>query len=186
MSSNKPMTRRQMKMGLYKLALARSDFFASRKACEHMVKHVNGFDHPLYYHLYASSVVSYAKPFVNSALGVLPSRWSKFEHSWMRDVHNDVIRARHEVIAHNDQSARKLSIVPPGAAPDDVIPVSRIGIALKLETYYISGGLFSSLGQVCDYQIKRLNEAIDDALDALYEGQELPSESFVLTMDDEL
>ncbi|SQG09465.1 Uncharacterised protein [Stenotrophomonas maltophilia] len=64
--------------------------------------------------------------------------------------------------------------------------MSRIGIALKLETYYISGGLFSSLGQVCDYQIKRLNEAIDDALDSLYAGQELPPESFVLTLDDDL
>ncbi|MEN4952817.1 hypothetical protein [Stenotrophomonas sp. TWI819] len=186
MGSNKQFTRRQMKMGLYKLTLARSDFFASRKACAYMVKHVTGFDHPLYYHLYASSVVSYAKPFVNSAIGVLPSRWAKFEHRWMTDVHNDVIRARHEVIAHNDQNARKLTIVPPGATPDDIVPVSRIGIALKLETYYISGGLFSSLGQVCDHQIDRLNEAIDDALDALYEGQELPSAPFELTLDDEL
>lgn len=186
MGSNKPLTRRQMKMGLYKLTLARSDFFASRKACEYMVKHVTGFDHPLYYHLYASSVVSYAKPFVNSAIGVLPSRWSKFEHGWMTDVHNDVIRARHEVIAHNDQNARRLTIVPPGAAPDDIVPMSRIGIALKLDTYYISGGLFSSLGQVCQYQIDRLNGAIDDALDGLYEGRELPAESFELTLDDEL
>ncbi|MCW0423511.1 MULTISPECIES: hypothetical protein [Xanthomonas] len=186
MNSKTQMTRRQMKLSLYKLALARSDFFASRKACEYMVKHVDGFGHPLYYHLYASSVVSYAKPFVDSALGVLPSRWGKFEHAWMRDVHNDVIRARHEVIAHNDQTARKLSIVPPGAAPDDIVPMSRIGIALKLDTYYISGGFFSSLGQVCEYQIKRLNKAIDDALDILYEGRELPSESFVLTLDDEL
>ncbi|WP_242875906.1 hypothetical protein, partial [Stenotrophomonas maltophilia] len=102
------------------------------------------------------------------------------------DVHNDVIRARHEVIAHNDQNARKLTIVPPGAAPDDIVPMSRIGIALKLDTYYISGGLFSSLGQVCQYQIDRLNKAIDDALDELYEGRELPSESFELTLDDEL
>lgn len=37
MGSNKQLTRRQMKMGLYKLTLARSDFFASRKACAYMV-----------------------------------------------------------------------------------------------------------------------------------------------------
>lgn len=51
MGSRTPMTRRQAKIALYKLALARSDFFASRKACEYMTKHVTGFDHPLYFHL---------------------------------------------------------------------------------------------------------------------------------------
>lgn len=186
MGSKKPMTRRQAKIALYKLALARSDFFASRKAYEYMTKHVTGFDHPLYFHLYASSVIAYAKPFVDCALGVLPSQWSKFDVEWMREVHSDVIRARHEVIAHNDAKARKMWIIPPGAAPDDIIPASASGIVLKLETYYISGGLFDSLGQVCNYQIGRINKAIDEHLAALYDGQGLPAEAFLLTLDDAL
>lgn len=177
------MSRQQVKVALYKLALARSDFFASRKACECMVKHVTGFDQPPYSHLYASAVISYAKPFVNSDLGVLASHWAKFDLAWMREVHTDVIRARHEVIPHIDKNVRKMWIVPPGATPDGVIPISRIEIALKLDSYYISDALFSSLAQVCAHQIGRMNVAIDEQLTAIYDYQPLPRESFMLTLD---
>ncbi|MCU1089839.1 hypothetical protein JAK45_19460 [Stenotrophomonas maltophilia] len=104
----------------------------------------------------------------------------------MQEVHSDVIRARHEVIAHYDAKARKMWIVPPGAASDDVVPASAAGIVLKFETYHISGGSFDSLGQVCNYQIGRINKAIDEQLAVLYDDQDLPGEAFLLTLDDAL
>ncbi len=42
-----------MDTGLYKLTLARFDFFPSEKACAYMVKQVSAFDYLLHHHLYA-------------------------------------------------------------------------------------------------------------------------------------
>lgn len=179
------MTRKDRKRAFYKAALARSDFLASLKACEVMIEHVKGYDHPLYYHLYTSAVIGYARPFVNSDLGVLPSQWSKFKQPWMRDIHKQVIKARHEVIAHNDAQARRMWIVPPGVAPADQLPASSNGIVLKIEAYYINGG-FSSLARLCDFQIHRLNAEIDQQLQQLYEVASLPAEEFVLSLDESL
>lgn len=182
----KPMTRRQHKVSLYKLALARSDFLASRNACEAMDEHVRGFSNPLYYHLFTSAVIAYAKPFVNCELGVLPSQWAKFDEPWMREIHRDALKARHEVIVHNDAKARKMWIVPPGVAPAGVTAVPSTGIVLKIETYYISGGFFKSLAQLCDFQIHRMNKAVDDQLHHLYDGESLPATEFQLILDDSL
>ncbi len=186
MSAQRPMSRRQQKLRLYKLALARSDFAVCRKACGVLLENVQGFDHPLYFHLYSSAVIAYAKPFVQSKSGPLPSQWKKFEHSWMLGIHDDAIRARHEVIAHNDDQVRKIWIVPPGAASPEIIEGPISGLSFKIETYYVPGGFFSALFQLCDYQIYRLNSAIEEDLESLYGGREIPAEEFLLTFDDEL
>lgn len=94
-----------------------------------MVKHVTGFDHPPYLHPYASAVISPPSP-SSTPLDVTPSHWAKSDVPWMCEVHRDVIRARHKVISHNDEKLRKMWMVPPSATPNDVIPISRIEIAL--------------------------------------------------------
>ncbi len=150
-----------------------------------MGKHVKGFGHPLYFHLYSSAVVAYAKPFVQSKSGPLPSQWKKFEHSWMLKIHDDAIRARHEVVAHNDDQVRKIWIVPPGAASPEIVEGPISGLSFKIETYYVPGGFFSALAQVCDYQIYRLNAAIDEDVAGLYADRDIPAQEFLLTIDDE-
>ncbi|KLD78633.1 hypothetical protein ACFOPN_07250 [Xanthomonas hyacinthi] len=151
-----------------------------------MTEYVQGPDHPLYFHLFSSSVVAYAKPFVdNKSFGSLPKEWRKFEHPWMSQVHNDAIKARHEVIAHNDDKVRKMWVLPPGAMPPGALAAAANGLSLKIEGYYVGGGFFISLAHLCDYQIYRLNHAVDEELCALYEGQPIPSEEFLLTLDDE-
>lgn len=151
-----------------------------------LLQHVQGFGHPLYFHLYSSAVVAYAKSFVQSDLGPLPKQWRKFEHPWMLDIHQKAIGARHEVIAHNDGQVRKVWIVPPGAASPEIIPAPASGLSFKIETYFVPGGFFSALAQVCDYQIYRLNAAIDVDLEALYSGREIPAKEFLLTFDDDM
>ncbi|MCU1089834.1 hypothetical protein JAK45_19435 [Stenotrophomonas maltophilia] len=187
MADRKPMSRRQQKLRLYKLGLARSDFAASRRACELMNVHVRGHDHPLYFHLFSSAVVAYAKPFVdNKSFGSLPNEWRKFEHGWMAQVHSDAIRARHEVIAHNDASVRKMWLLPPGSVPEGIKAAGANGLSLKIEGYYVSGGFFASLFHLCDYQIHRLNGAVDEQLCSLYEGRAIPSDELLLNFDDDL
>lgn len=187
MAERKAASRKQKKLKLYKLALARSDFAASRRACELMGAHVQGHDHPLYFHLFSSAVVAYAKPFVdNKSFGSLPSEWRKFEHPWMAQVHSDAIKARHEVIAHNDASVRKMWILPPSSMPEGIPAASAIGLSLKIEGYYVSGGFFTSLFHLCDYQIHRLNDAVDEQLSSLYEGRAMPSGELLLNIDDDL
>ncbi|HHA2904297.1 TPA: hypothetical protein ACOD92_000551 [Stenotrophomonas maltophilia] len=187
MITRKPMSLRQQKLRLYKLGLARSDFAASRKACELMNAHVRSHDHPLYFHLFSSAVVAYAKPFVdNKSFGSLPNEWRKFEHAWMSQVHSDAIRARHEVIAHNDASVRRMWLLPPGSMPEGSKAAGANGLSLKIEGYYASGGFFASLFHLCDYQIYRLNEAVDKQLCSLYEGRAMPTHEILLNVDDDL
>lgn len=110
-----PPRRSRRKRLLYQLLLARSDISAAQSALEVFRRDVGAIGHPLYYPLVAAITVCYARPFTkNQPLGPLPSKWGRFSHPKAQQTHNDLMRARHQLIAHSDMEAREAKIVPPG------------------------------------------------------------------------
>jgi len=89
---------------------------AALEACKLFIDTVDSLSHPLYYPLYASIVVCYVRPFTkNKPFGAIPKRYSKFDGlSELNELHKELLKYRHEFIAHNDMTLRKAIIVPEG------------------------------------------------------------------------
>ena len=102
-----PPSRLQRKKELYKLLIARSDITASLNACKSMLDRVDGMGHELYYPLYSAIVVCYSRPFTNNKPhGALSRKWYTFENALNKKTHGELLKARHELIAHSDMSVK--------------------------------------------------------------------------------
>jgi len=179
-------SRADRKKKLYKLIVALKDIVDARTACSLFGKTVNSTADELYYPLLNSIVISYSKPFVdNKALGPLPGHWRKFQHPKLQQTHDQLLRFRHDNIAHNDFKTAQVQIIPPGAklqgqrtAPAKVSwAISRH--ILDLQTFQLTWNTIEDLRV-------RLMRAIDEELLVLYEKSQLPSEPFPLTFDEKL
>lgn len=177
-------TRRQRKLRLHKLLLARSDFRVAAAACSLVKAEVKGFQDPLYFHLLTSAVVAYAKPFVQSKSGTLSGQWSRFSDARLSTVHSKAIRARHEVIAHNDEKVRRVWIVPQSDIDQPEMMKGASGVGIKIEGYVFGAPFFSDLADLCSFQASRISTAIEADMEALYNNAELPAGAFELTFDD--
>jgi len=72
------LSRSDTKKLFHKLAVARSDILAARAACRFFVEHVKETNHTIYYPLFVSVVVCYARPFSdNDTLGRLPKNGAR-------------------------------------------------------------------------------------------------------------
>ena len=187
MAKNVPRSIR--KKELYKLILARSDIHASANAARLMLERVTGFGDPLYYPIFAATVICYARPFTNNKpLGALPNRYTRFGSKGHKKVHDDLMSARHELIAHSDMSIRQARIVPIGA----VVAESN-GKPLRSQSIgTMSNSIFFSLEYIAEIEAaaralgKRLNDDIDELVQELYGDRELPEEHFPLVINEDL
>jgi len=186
---DQPVSRSYRKMYLYKLMVARSDMNAAISACKLMLSTVDGFGHDLYYPLYASVIICYARPFTNNKpYGALPNRWQRFDSQKKKQTHKKILQARHELIAHSDMRVRKSMIVPPGVVigkhEEKEIKSSSIGTLTSL--YFFPVRFFSLVQNNSIHIGSRLNKEIDEIVEELYGNMELPSVAFELRIDEGL
>lgn len=179
-------SRSKQKKELYKLAAARSDFMSARKSCKIILERVSGLGDELYAPLFHAAIMAYARPFVdNKSTGVLSRHWSEFTDERFRKTHKDLIKTRHEIVAHTDSSVRSIMIIPPGYKPVAGLPASE-HLGLIINSYYYPRQRFIDCFDTCSNLIGRLNHRLDELLSQLYEHQELPLEPFPLVFDDGL
>lgn len=184
-----PPSRAQQKKNIYRLLVARSDIGASHAACELFLKTVTDLSDDLYYPLFTAIVICYARPFTNNKpFGSLPDKWGKFMDPAQQELHDSLIKTRHELVAHSDYSVRKAMIVPAGTLigrlKERELRSPKIGTQTNYYLFRIPQIrkiplLTSDLG-------RRVNADIDVALEDLYGGMELPSGKFSLRIDDGL
>lgn len=130
-------------------------------------------------------VVCYARPFIdNRGFGVLPKLWRIFQNPKHQSAHDLMIKARNEVFAHRDKEVAKVLIVPPGVAFGGPKPSSQVGFAIK--TYWLKPSQIPLFRNTCADLGKRLLAAIEESLEQLYGGMELPNAKFPLRFDDGL
>lgn len=95
-------SRRQMKRHLYRLAVARNDFYHAAEACQTIVRMRLSFDDPLYFPLQEGAVIAYSRPFSGGQIGTLPAKYSKFENPRHRSHHKELLELRNTLVAHSD------------------------------------------------------------------------------------
>jgi hypothetical protein len=186
---DQPASRSQRKKYLYKLMLARSDMNATISACKLMLSTVTGFGHELYYPLYASIIICYARPFTkNKPYGALPNKWQRFDSQEGKRTHQKILRARHELVAHSDMTVRKAMIVPAGVVigEHDGKQIRSPEIGTKTTLYYFPIKFFSSVHSNALEIGSRLNQEIDIIVAELYSDMELPGVAFDLRIDEGL
>lgn len=184
-----PPSREQQKTDLYRLIVARSDIGAAQSACELFIEMVDDVNHDLYYPLFTSIVVCYARPFTNNKpYGALPGKWENFEDGKMKSTHDALIKARHELIAHSDMAARKAKIVPPkvviGYMNERELKSSRIGTQTSF--YFFTIPMIKDIPRLTTDIGRRLNAEIEHKLEEIYGDMELPQAKFALRLDNGL
>lgn len=187
--NKQPPPRSQQKKDLYKLLLARSDVSASLQGCKLLLEKVTQVGDDLYYPLYSSIVVCYARPFTNNEpYGALPNKWAKFDNSVFKDTHDKLIQARHELIAHSDMNVRKAYVVPPGC----LIGIHKLkelrsdNIGCQVGLYYFPVGFFTKVWDTATDLSCRITKEINRLTDMLYCNMELPLRAFEIRIDDGL
>lgn len=159
---------------------------AARSACRTFVETVDSMGHALYYPLLCATCICYAKAFVesrDSGLGPLSGHWREFPDKRLQNAHNLMIKARHEIVAHNDMDVRKVSIVPPGTQLTRTI--KPVGVGIQVNIYYFQLSVFRDFMDTCQFQIDRLSKAIDEEILVLYGLSQLPTDVFPLTFEDD-
>lgn len=184
-----PPSRLQRKKELYKLLIARSDITASLNACKMMIEVVDGMGHDLYFPLYSAIVVCYSRPFTNNKPhGSLPEKWYSFENKILDNAHKELLRARHELIAHSDMTVKMAMIVPPGVevGRKSKNPIVSNHIAVQTSLYAYRKLFFEEAYSLCQFQGSRISDEIDILLEELYAGMELPHAPFKIKIDNGL
>ncbi len=187
--SRQPPKRSDKKKELYLLLFARSDLQAAREACNLFIKTVDDIVHPLYYPLYASIVVCYVRPFTNNKpFGSIPKRFYRFSDQSLKELHNELVDARHEFIAHSDMRLRRALIVPKGVAFGKIngkdLKFSKTGTAINNTFQPVAK--FSEYLKLIIFNEKRIKSDIDKLTNELYGGMDLPRKSFDLKIDEGL
>jgi len=163
--------------------MARHDFQVSANACSSLIRLVTSDQDPLYFHLYTSAVIAYAKPFVHSNLGRLKGEWERFPESWMSTVHANAVDARNQVIAHNDPSIRQMW-VSPGASRTHPDTLAWDGVpTFFVSSYNMYLDFFPRLQSLCNYQMLRLTYRLRERMEEMHDLASLPVASFQITKD---
>jgi hypothetical protein len=190
MPKKQPPNRSQVKKNLYKLMVAQSDIGAAHSAYKLFESNVKELSDKLYQPLFTAIVVCYARPFTNNQpYGALPDKWTKFDNPRQQSLHDDLIKARHEIVAHSDMSVRRASIVPPGVvtgffADGRELKSTRIG---HETSYYLFR--IPRIREISDLTVdlgRRISLEIDTIIENLYSGMDLPRAKFRLRIDDGL
>jgi hypothetical protein len=95
-----------------------------------------------------------------------------------------MIKARNEIFAHRDTAVAQVVIVPPRVAFGGPNPSAKVGFGIK--SYWFKPNQVLLFRDTCADLGKRLLTAIEEQLEQLYGGMELPNAKFQLRFDNGL
>jgi hypothetical protein len=152
----------------------------ARRSCQLFNKAVDSIFHPLYWPLLNSIAICYSRPFVkNNGVGILSSKWARFENPEYGDTHKSLLKIRHELIAHNDVEIVQVKMLPPGCSFEGRKHKGP-GVDHALSRYALPLRKFESIWHTIEEQRIRLMRAIDAEKEALYGTSQLPETPFQL------
>jgi hypothetical protein len=187
--SKKHHTRTELKRQFHKLAIARSDLIHARAACRYFIEHVGDIAHAIYYPLFVTIVICYARPFTdNDTFGRLQKRWGAFAEQRLQRSHDLMLKTRNEVVAHSDAAIRKIRIVPAGVTYPFTFsadtPVISQSHGFMIDTYLLEPSHFTDALDTIYHVLDRLGPEVDRLFDLLYAYECLPPRVFPMTIDE--
>jgi len=184
-----PISRQNEKKLLYKIHVAISDITAALRVCKFIESSINSINDEAYYPLFAAVIICYSRPFSrNKPLGPLPDGWTHYNSQEFQDVHDRLIQARNELVAHSDINARKVKIVPHNSLhlKDKGKVISNTGIGIGSSYYLFHPDLFKLVQKMILDLGQRLDEQQIALLAKLYGNMDLPNAPFYLRFDNGL
>jgi hypothetical protein len=179
--------RRRKKIQLYKIALARHDVFEAQRIFMSMAIAGSPSPYlPLQEPQVQLAVISYSRPFSkNKPFGPLPGKWSKFENPEFQEIHDFLLRARDQHVAHGDLAVREVYIAAPGAtlASGDVATELTTSIRARWRAPW---PISRAVDTCTDLGVRLLVEMNRLLRDLFSSRTDLPAESFKLDPDDDL
>ena len=149
-----------VKAELRRLVLARADIRSAAALLQALVdppqiRHTDPDDLAL--GLWTGAVVSYARPFTRSTVG-LGKEWGRCKTEDLQNAHDFVLTLRNKLFAHNDRMPyRDVAVVPPQSAVEKRITLDRrMTIAVK---------------RLCMEQLQRIEKKIEQLALELCRGQ---------------
>lgn len=191
MAKKRHLTRTELKRQFHKLAIAQSDLVHARAACRYFVQYVSDIAHAIYYPLFVTIVICYARPFTdNDTLGRLPKKWGAFSDERLQRSHDLMLKTRNEVVAHSDETIRQIHIVPAGVIYPFIFTADKPVISKRhgfmIDTYVLEPRHFTdALDTICDV-LDRLRPEVDRLFDLLYAYETLPPRIFSMTIDESI
>ncbi len=138
-----------------------------------MIEKVAAMGDDLYYPLFVTIVICYARPFArNNEYGSLGKKWERFPNKVLTGMHKQLLDARNRFVAHSDANARQTEIVPAGCAYPGTNRIQgkatcAVGrFAIPLENFPLAK-------MNCQYLISNLNSRIDALLDDIVPSLDL-------------
>lgn len=189
MGKKRHLTRTELKREFHKLAVAQSDLIHARAACRYFVEHVNDIAHTIYYPLFVTIVICYARPFTDSdTFGRLRKEWGRFSDQRLQRSHDLMLKTRNEVVAHSDAAIRRVRIVPAGVAypfsSSSDKPVISQSPGYMIDTYFLQPSHFTDALDTIYYVLDRLRPEVQRLFDLLYAYEALPPRIFSMTVDE--
>lgn len=149
---------------LHKLSVARFDIFQAQLACDMMIGKVAHMGDDLYYPLFVTIVICYARPFTqNNVYGRLGNKWERFPNKVLTDMHIQLLDARDKFVAHSDANARKTEIIPPGYSyPGTGRIINEATCAVGKFAIHLENFPIAKMN--CQHLISGLNSRIDELI----------------------
>lgn len=165
---------------LYKIVVARSDINAAMDACDIMLKEVKDFyedyKHGKYTPILNAIIICYARPFTNNKpFGPLDKIWSVFSDKRHQEIHYDLIRFRHKMIAHSDFNVRKVIVYPKHVAMDHPMKFQSPEVSVAVSFKALSLEYIKEVRVVCFDLGSRLNSEIKKELEELFGDESVPA-----------
>jgi hypothetical protein len=184
--------RSRKKRELYRLALAARDVGTAENYCKELFESINWNNERIPFHLTdafsAAVVIAYARPFVQTkdtrSVGTLSSKWHKFSNPKAQKTHETMLRLRHDLFAHTDQTLSPMTIFPAG------VMMKKVGRPAPRTSWQIAGRAIPPEVVLLDYRStctdlrERLEAAVSEAVEDLYGNMDLPHAPFLLRFDD--
>jgi hypothetical protein len=126
--------------------------------------------------LWTGAVTSYARPFTTGKLRLKGAEWQEFDDQELQERHDQFLRLRGKLYAHNDvMPHRTVMVVPPW---DEHTP----WIATESQAPFLTADI-DGLRALCEFQIERMSEGIASRLAELFEGEQLQPGA-IIALDD--
>jgi hypothetical protein len=181
-------SREDQKRALARLLIARTDLSAAQFALKTILTQMTkGLRDPLIYPLHTAAIICYARPFTrNKETGTLPATYSRFDSDEANAAHRDALDVRHKFVAHSDFDARRPRIYPAGWKVGTDSTGREIGdkhVNADVQTVLLGRRVCIRLHDNCIEILNRLHADIDEMLQQLYGGMDLPTRPFALRID---
>jgi len=178
-------SRAQHKKALHKLVVARSDFDTVKMTGKALIATSIEKQYQLRMALQTSLVVTYSRPFTQSDIvGRLGSEWEKFPIPRLKEVHDKILSARNEWVAHSDPHQRQVRIIMPGVQLPAPMGYQK-AMTVESQNWLLVDSMIADLIECATILVDKISPKIDIYLNELFNPKKHAGERIKLNFSDD-